>query len=84
MRGGVAFQGLLWGLTCTKLIYGDKMKIPHIAGEPFNTTVTAYKPIYFDDTPRELVTLGIISFCLTVVNIICIFITAMVVLKVRL
>lgn len=75
-------QGLLWGLTCTKLIYGDKMKIPHVAGESFTNMTTGYQPIYSDHVPTELTILGIISFCLFLVNVGCIFITAMIVLKV--
>lgn len=58
------------------------MKIPHFAGEPFDVPSSKYKPLYNDYLPFELVTLGIISFCLFVVNVGCIFITAMIVLKV--
>jgi len=73
--------GILWGLTLCKIGYGDKMKIPHIMGEAYSGP-SAYKPLYSDYLPYELVTLGIISFCLTLVNIGCIFITAIIVLKV--
>lgn len=73
---------MLWGLTCMKIHYGDKMKIPHLKGEPFNGG-TAYKPVYSDVLPHELVSMGAISFCLFLVNIACIFTTAVCVLKVR-
>ncbi|KAE8737215.1 hypothetical protein FOCC_FOCC017320 [Frankliniella occidentalis] len=75
--------GLLWGLTCTKLIYGDKMKIPYRVGDVINSTVSSYVPVYSDHLPNELVINGIISFCLFLVNVCCIFITAMIVLKLK-
>ncbi|KAK3928945.1 hypothetical protein KUF71_017151 [Frankliniella fusca] len=75
--------GLLWGLTCTKLIYGDKMKIPYRIGDDINSTVSSYVPVYSNYLPNELVINGIISFCLFLVNVCCIFITAMIVLKIK-
>lgn len=64
-----------------KINYGDKMKIPHIKGEPFKGN-TSYVPTYSDFLPYELVSMGAISFCLFLVNIACIFTTAVCVLKV--
>lgn len=73
---------MLWGLTCIKIHYGDKMRFPYIQGEPYNGTTSAFQHTYNDYLPFELVTMGAISFCLFLVNIGCIFITAVVVLKV--
>jgi hypothetical protein len=72
----------MWGLACIVLIYDD-VRIPHLKGENY-TVPTAAKLTYttLDRYPSELAIMGIISFCLTLVNIACIFITAIVVLKV--
>lgn len=76
-------QGMLWALTCMKIHYGDNMKIPHLAGEPFSSkNASLYEPTFNNYLPYELVTLGAISFCLFLVNFGCIFAAAMVVLKV--
>jgi hypothetical protein len=65
------------------LIYDDK-KIPHIKGELYtNRSDTAYVPIYTSYIPVEFFINGIISALLTVVNVICIFITAIIVLKIK-
>ncbi|KAL0270829.1 UNVERIFIED_CONTAM: hypothetical protein PYX00_008109 [Menopon gallinae] len=74
--------GMFWGLTCMKIHYGDKMKIPHLKGEDFHGN-TSYKPTYSDYLPYELVSMGAISFCLFLVNIACIFTTAICVLKIK-
>lgn len=72
----------MWGLACIVLIYDD-VRIPYLKGENY-TGPTAAKLMYttMDRYPSELAIMGIISFCLTLVNIICIFTTAIVVLKV--
>ncbi|KAJ4427985.1 hypothetical protein ANN_23998 [Periplaneta americana] len=76
-------QGIMWGMACIVLIYGD-IKIPYLKGENY-TLPSAYKTVYTskDRYPSELAIMGIISFCLTLINICCIFITAVVVLKIK-
>jgi hypothetical protein len=75
------FQGMMWGLACIVLIYDD-YRIPYLKGENY-TGPTSAKLTYttMDRYPSELAIMGIISFCLTLVNIACIFSTAIVVLK---
>jgi len=69
-------------LACIRLIYGDAKKIPHLKGESF-TSNSSYVPIYSDYIPTEFLINGIVSALLTVVNVICIFITAIMVLKIK-
>ena len=70
-------------LACIWLIYDDK-KIPHIKGEPYRDRAnTSYVPIYTNYIPTEFLINGIVSACLTIVNVICIFITAIIVLKIK-
>ncbi|KAH8274000.1 hypothetical protein KR044_007668 [Drosophila immigrans] len=73
--------GLFWSQACIWLIYPDK-RIPHLKNEAMNTT-SAYPFIYTDYLPTEFLINGIVSACLTVVNVICIFITAIIVLKIK-
>jgi hypothetical protein len=47
-------------------------------------TVKSYTHIYSENTRVELLVLGAISLCLTLVNIICIFLAGIIVLKVSL
>lgn len=44
---------------------------------------TSYVPVYVDYLPVEFFINGIVSCMLTVINVICIFITAIVVLKIK-
>ncbi|XP_063229188.1 uncharacterized protein LOC134534630 [Bacillus rossius redtenbacheri] len=73
--------GMMWGLATIVHIYPD-YKLPYVKGEPLNAT-SSFKMMYSDHLPNELAAMGIISFCLTLVNICCIFITAIVVLKIK-
>ncbi|KAJ9597350.1 hypothetical protein L9F63_011790, partial [Diploptera punctata] len=73
--------GIMWGLACIILIYGD-IKIPHLKGEAYFGK-SKYQPLYSDWRPTELAIMGIVSFCLTLINICCIFITAILVLKIK-
>ncbi|XP_037960440.1 uncharacterized protein LOC119689640 [Teleopsis dalmanni] len=73
--------GLFWALACIWLIYPDK-RIPHLKGEPLNGN-TSYPFLYTDYLPTEFLINGIVSSLLTVVNVICIFITAIIVLKIK-
>lgn len=78
-------QGIYWALACTWMIYhdrGDNVKIPHMKGEPY-TGNSSYEPLYTNYIPTEFLISGIVSGLLTVVNVICIFITAIIVLKIK-
>lgn len=57
--------------------------MPHIKGESYTDLNTTYKYIYSNYLPVEFFCNGIISACLTFINVMCIFITAIMVLKVR-
>ncbi|XP_075149482.1 uncharacterized protein LOC142223482 [Haematobia irritans] len=73
--------GLFWALACIWLIYPGT-RIPHIKGERLNET-SQYPFLYTDYLPTEFLINGIVSCLLTVVNVICIFITAIIVLKIK-
>ncbi|XP_071451867.1 uncharacterized protein [Hetaerina americana] len=76
--------GMMWGLACNVLMYPETVRIPHVEGDPLTANWTSsYEPIYSDYIPSELAVLGCISFCLTLVNIACIFIAAIIVLKIK-
>lgn len=74
-------QGLFWALACIIQIYPDA-KIPHIKGEAY-TGNSSYEPLYTKNMPVEFMINGIVSGSLTLVNVICIFITAIVTLKIK-
>ncbi|XP_058815997.1 uncharacterized protein LOC131679306 [Topomyia yanbarensis] len=73
--------GLFWALACIWLIYED-IKIPHLKGEAF-TGNSSYEFLYTNYIPTEFLISGIVSGLLTVINVICIFITAIMVLKIK-
>ncbi|XP_075979039.1 uncharacterized protein LOC142978460 [Anticarsia gemmatalis] len=73
--------GLYWALACIWLLYPG-VKIPHIKGEAY-TGNSSYQPLYHDYLPIEFAVNGIVSCCLTIVNVICIFITAIIFLKIK-
>ncbi|CAG9561347.1 unnamed protein product [Danaus chrysippus] len=73
--------GLFWALACIWLLYPG-VKIPHIKGEPYSGN-SSYVPLYHDYLPIEFAVNGIVSCCLTIVNVICIFITAIIFLKIK-
>ncbi|XP_046397742.1 uncharacterized protein LOC124164460 [Ischnura elegans] len=75
--------GMMWGLACNVLMYPDTVRIPYIEGESLANWTSTYEPLYSHYIPSELAILGCISFCLTLVNIACIFIAAIIVLKVK-
>ncbi|EFN63441.1 Uncharacterized protein MJ1221 [Camponotus floridanus] len=74
--------GLFWALGCIWLIYRP-VKIPHMKGESYTDFNSSYTYIYSDYLPVEFFCNGIISACLTFINVICIFITAIIVLKIK-
>ncbi|XP_063827916.1 uncharacterized protein LOC135077317 [Ostrinia nubilalis] len=73
--------GLYWALACIWLLYPG-VKIPHIKGKPYYGN-SSYVPLYHDYLPIEFAVNGIVSCCLTIVNVICIFITAIIFLKIK-
>ncbi|XP_046968822.1 uncharacterized protein LOC124536337 [Vanessa cardui] len=73
--------GLFWALACIWLLYPG-VKIPHIKGEPYYGN-SSYVPLYHEYMPIEFAVNGIVSCCLTIVNVICIFITAIIFLKIK-
>ncbi|CAK1544982.1 unnamed protein product [Leptosia nina] len=73
--------GLFWALACIWLLYPG-VNIPHLKGEPFTGNST-YEPLYHTYLPIEFAINGIVSCCLTIVNVICIFITAIIFLKIK-
>ncbi|XP_045766700.1 uncharacterized protein LOC123868293 isoform X2 [Maniola jurtina] len=73
--------GLYWALACIWLLYPG-VKIPHIKGEPYYGN-SSYVPLYHPYLPIEFAVNGIVSCCLTIVNVICIFITAIMFLKIK-
>ena len=56
----------------------------YIRGESAESENSSYVHIYDESIPIEFFCNGIVSSCLTIVNVICIFITAIIVLKVSL
>lgn len=60
----------------------ENIKLPHVKGEPF-TGNSSYVPFYTDYMPVEFVINGIVSGSLTIINVICIFCTAIIVLKIK-
>ncbi|CAK9816747.1 Uncharacterized protein MJ1221 [Anthophora plagiata] len=74
--------GLFWALGCIWLIYRP-IKMPHMKGESYTDYNTSYVYVYTDYLPVEFFCNGIISACLTFINVMCIFITAIIVLKIK-
>ncbi|KAF7390288.1 hypothetical protein HZH68_012145 [Vespula germanica] len=74
--------GLFWALGCIWLIY-QPIKMPHIKGESYTDFNSSYVYVYTDYLPVEFFCNGIISACLTFINVMCIFITAIIVLKIK-
>ncbi|XP_017881968.1 uncharacterized protein LOC108626068 [Ceratina calcarata] len=74
--------GLFWALGCIWLIYRP-IKMPHMKGESYTDYNTSYVYVYADYLPVEFFCNGIISACLTFINVMCIFITAIIVLKIK-
>uniref|UniRef100_A0A2C9H3W9 Uncharacterized protein n=1 Tax=Anopheles gambiae TaxID=7165 RepID=A0A2C9H3W9_ANOGA len=75
--------GLFWALACIWLIYKEEdIKMPHLKGELYSGN-SSYEFIYTNYIPTEFLINGIVSGLLTVINVICIFITAIIVLKIK-
>jgi hypothetical protein len=76
------FQGIMWGLACIFSIYDD-VKIAYDKEENSSSPTSAMlTSTTVHRYPSELAIMGIISFCLTLINIVCIFAAAIIVLKV--
>ncbi|KAF4528517.1 hypothetical protein B566_EDAN016948 [Ephemera danica] len=77
--------GLLWALAVIELLRATSDPyhyLSHDLEERLNSTDPA-KPTYFysDYKPAELAALGAVSLCLTLLNIACIFVAGIIVLK---
>jgi len=60
------------------IVWHGRMRLENDDGDPAKT----YTPIYSSSPPIELFVLGAVSLCLTLVNIISIFVAGIIVLKV--
>ncbi|GIY96751.1 uncharacterized protein CEXT_450201 [Caerostris extrusa] len=81
--------GLLWGLAAIKTVR-SLYQNTYVVYDIYNHTVKpallppdTYTPTYYPLMDKECAVLGIISFLLTVLNIICIIMAALVILKVK-
>ena len=78
------FQGIMWGLACRVSVY-DGVTIAYVKEENYSSPTSAtLTSTTVNRYPSELAIMGIISFCLTLINIFCIFAAAIIVLKVSL
>ncbi|PRD25408.1 UNVERIFIED_CONTAM: hypothetical protein NCL1_41013 [Trichonephila clavipes] len=81
--------GLLWGLGAIKTVR-SLYQNTYVVYDIYNHTVKpallppdTYTPTYYPLMDKECAVLGIISFLLTILNIICIIIAALIILKVH-
>lgn len=81
--------GLLWGLGAIKTVR-SLYQNTYVVYDIYNHTVKpallppdTYTPTYYPLMDKECAVLGIISFLLTILNIICIIISALIILKVK-
>lgn len=68
-------QGLLWAMSLVHLIYMD---------DDTRWTAVVKTSTYSNNQAVELAVLGVVSLCLTLVNIVCIFLAGVAVYKVSL
>lgn len=71
-------QGILWAVSLTKYI----ASCVYYDDTEYLTAPEGYNPIYSNNMAIEALGLGFVSLCLTLVNISCIFLTGLIVLKV--
>ena len=72
----------MWGLACIVSIYDDD-KIMYVKGENYSSPASAtLTSTTVNRYPSDLALMGIISLSLTLINIVCIFSAAIIVLKV--
>ncbi|CAL1277622.1 unnamed protein product [Larinioides sclopetarius] len=81
--------GLLWGLGAIKTVR-SLYQNTYVVYDIYNHTVKpallppdTYTPTYYPLMDKECAVLGIISFLLTILNIICIIISALIILKIK-
>ncbi|GBM45306.1 hypothetical protein AVEN_51198-1, partial [Araneus ventricosus] len=81
--------GLLWGLGAIKTVR-SLYQNTYVVYDIYNHTVKpallppdTYTPTYYPLMDKECAVLGIVSFLLTILNIICIIIAALIILKVE-
>ncbi|KAJ9597349.1 hypothetical protein L9F63_011789, partial [Diploptera punctata] len=72
--------GLLWALALIDFAWKDRVELE---SEDINSSVKLYTPIYSETPAIELAILGAVSLCLTLINIICIFVTGILILKIK-
>ncbi|GIY49845.1 uncharacterized protein CEXT_344601, partial [Caerostris extrusa] len=82
--------GLLWGMSLVRALRSQDEQYEYLR---IDGTLRLYKPSlmppvnyetnYFPEMDRECATLGLVSLALALVNIVCIFLAALVVLKIK-
>ncbi|GIY06004.1 uncharacterized protein CDAR_253032 [Caerostris darwini] len=82
--------GLLWGMSLVRALRSQDEQYQYLR---IDGTLRLYKPSlmppvnyetnYFPEMDRECATLGLVSLALALVNIVCIFLAALVVLKIK-
>ena len=80
--------GLFWALSLVLVITGpESHALFHGFGQETdpetNETISLYKPRYSDNLPMESFYLGLTSLALTLINILCIIITGVLILKLK-
>ena len=79
--------GLYWAVSLVQFVgssYGySAYHGYHDFNEELNITIVGYKPRYSDDLSLESFLLGLVSLTLTLINILCIIITGVLILKLK-
>eukprot|EP00095_Tigriopus_kingsejongensis_P011017 maker-scaffold1087_size63509-snap-gene-0.14 protein:Tk11017 transcript:maker-scaffold1087_size63509-snap-gene-0.14-mRNA-1 annotation:"hypothetical protein DAPPUDRAFT_305061" len=75
--------GLLWAVSFISAISGKDYLVGYRLASDLNSTLPIYTPAYSDNLVKEAALLGIVSFTLTLVNIICIIVTGIGILKLK-
>ncbi|TRY61145.1 hypothetical protein TCAL_17237 [Tigriopus californicus] len=75
--------GLLWAVSFVGAVSGESYLVGYRLESDLNSTLPIYTPAYSDNLVKEAALLGIVSFTLTVVNIVCIIFTGIGILKLK-
>ena len=80
--------GLLWSVSLVEFISNKHNSTTFsgfqpLSGDNLSETVGGYKPRYSEDLPLESFLLGLVSLTLTLVNILCIIITGVLILRLK-
>ena len=82
--------GLFWSVSLTKYVYGEETVENSLVGHQgvldhkTNMTVGGYQARYYqDDLAMEFFALGLVSLTLTLINILCIIITGVLILRLK-